>query len=169
VAHPLLLALFTSPAAAAGAARDIRALGLPPDRVSIVARSHDEEGQLARAADVSPGSEIEDSRLAARFGELAAHLLAAIALVMPGIGPIVANGPLAAGLGEAAGHVAGGIRRRLEAAGVPTSTAADIESRIEAGAILVGVHADPSTVAQVRAILARTAASGVVEAAWEEA
>ncbi|HXH24150.1 MAG TPA: hypothetical protein VNI78_02810, partial [Vicinamibacterales bacterium] len=160
---------FTSPAAAADAARGIRSLGVPADRVSIVARSHDEEGELARAADASPGSEIEDSRLAARFGELGAHLLAAIALVMPGIGPIVADGPLAAGLGEAAGHVAGGIRRTLEAAGVSTGTAADIESRIEAGAILVGVHADASTAEQVRAILARTAASGVVEARWEEA
>lgn len=169
MAHPLLLALFTSPAAAADAARGIRGLGVPADRVSIVARSHDEEGELARAADASPGSEIEDSRLAARFGELGAHLLAAIALVMPGIGPIVAAGPLAAGLGEAAGHIAGGIRRTLEAAGVPAGTATDIESRIEAGAILVGVHADASTAEQVHAILARAAASGVVEARWEEA
>ena len=76
--------------------------------MSIVARSHDEEGALARAADASPGSEIEDSRPASRLGELTAHFLAAIAVVMPGIGPIVADGPLAAGLGEAAGHVAHG-------------------------------------------------------------
>src|SRR5262245_38897361 len=111
MSHPLVLALFDNPSAAASGARELRQLGIPAERVSIVARSHDEEGQLARAADASPGSEIEDSLPASRLGELSAHLLAAIALVMPGIGPIVADGPLAAGLGEAAGHVAGGLAR----------------------------------------------------------
>src|SRR5918993_872927 len=116
--HPLILGLFNDPNAAAAAARDLRSLGVPQQRVSIVARSHDEEGALAKAADASPGSEIEDSRPASRLGELSAHLLATIALVMPGIGPIVADGPLAAGLGEAAGHVAGGIARTLHNAGM---------------------------------------------------
>ena len=43
------------------AARDLRTLGIPRERVSIVARTHDEEGVLAEAAGASPGSEIEDS------------------------------------------------------------------------------------------------------------
>ena len=37
------------------------ALGIARERVSIVARSHDEEGVLAKASDSSPGVEIEDS------------------------------------------------------------------------------------------------------------
>ena len=98
--HPLVLALFDDPASAARAARGLRSLGLARERVSVVARSHDEEGALAEAAGASPGSEIEDSHRASRLGELSAHLLAAIALVIPGVGPIVADGPLAAGLGE---------------------------------------------------------------------
>src|ERR671918_2712855 len=129
--HPLVLALFENPSQAAAAARDLRGLGVPQQRVSIVARSHDEEGSLARAADASPGSEIEDSRPASRLGELSAHLLATIALVMPGIGPIVADGPLAAGLGEAAGHVAGGIARTLHRAGLEKTDAERWESAIE--------------------------------------
>src|ERR671912_2672551 len=105
MSHPVVLALFDDAAAAAAAARDLRALGVPRERVSIVARSHDQEGVVAQQAGASPGSEIEDSRPASRLGELSAHLLAAIALVMPGIGTIVADGPLAAGLGEAAGAI----------------------------------------------------------------
>jgi len=62
--------------------------------VSIVARTHDEEGALAQASGASPGSEIEESRPASRLGELAAHLAAAVAVVIPGVGPIVADGPL---------------------------------------------------------------------------
>ncbi len=120
MSHPVVLALFDDPATAATAARELRMLGVARERVSIVARSHDEEGAIARASGASPGSEIEDSAPASRLGgELSAHLLAAIALVMPGIGPIVADGPLAAGLGEAAGHLAGGLARTLEAAGLP--------------------------------------------------
>ncbi|MBF8301564.1 MAG: hypothetical protein HW394_1934, partial [Acidobacteria bacterium] len=105
MSHPLVLALFAEAGVAAAAARSLRALGVPRERVSIVARSHDEEGVVASAAGASPGSEIEDSGPASRLGELGAHLLAAMALVMPGIGPIVADGPLAARLGEAAGHL----------------------------------------------------------------
>src|SRR5687767_9998683 len=118
MAHDLVLGLFQQPAAAADAARALRALGVARDRVSIVAKNHDDEGVLANAAGASPGSEIEDSRPASRLGELSAHLLAAIAVVMPGIGPIVADGPLAAGLGEAAGHLAGSIAGTLEKAGL---------------------------------------------------
>ena len=98
--HSLVIALFQDPSAAAGAARDLRALGIPRQRVSIVARTHDEEGVLAQASDGSPGSELEDSRAASRLGELAAHLVAAVAVVIPGVGPIVADGPLAAALAK---------------------------------------------------------------------
>src|SRR4030095_13148275 len=118
MSHPVVLALFSSAASAAGAARRLRALGVPRERVSIVARSHDEEGMVARVAEASPGSEIEDSENAPRLARLCASVIAAIALVMRGIGPIVADGPLAAGLGEAAGHLAGGVAGTLETAGL---------------------------------------------------
>ena len=128
--HPLVLALFDDSASAAAAARELRALGLPRERVSIVARAHDEQGALAQQSGASPGSEIEDSRPASRLGELSGHLIAAIALVMPGIGPIVADGPMAAGLGEAAGHLAGGIGRTLDHGGIEEATAREWSARI---------------------------------------
>lgn len=168
MSHPIVLALFDDPAAATAAARDLRARGVPPERVSIVARSHDEEGALARATDASPGSEIEDSRPASRLGELSAHLIAAIALVMPGIGPIVADGPLAAGLGEAAGHVAGGIARTLRHAGLEKTDAERWESRIEGGAILVGAHVTPPAVASTREVLTRHGAAALADASWDD-
>src|SRR4030095_15444391 len=103
MSHPVVLALFDDAGAAAAAARELRTLGVSGERISIGARSHDDEGGIARAAGVV---------------WLSATLIAGIALVMPGIGPIVADGPLAAGLGEAAGHLAGGIGRALRQAGV---------------------------------------------------
>jgi hypothetical protein len=166
--HPLVLALFDDPSAAARAARGLRGLGVPPERVSIVARSHDEEGELARAADASPGSEFEDSRPASRLGELSAHLLATIALVMPGIGPIVADGPLAAGLGEAAGHVAGGIAPMLRHAGIDRAEAEQWESRIKAGHVLVGAHVEDATRVPARDVMASSGAATIREGSWED-
>jgi hypothetical protein len=168
MSHSLVLALFDDPQRAARAARGLRELGVARERVSIVARSHDEEGELAEAADASPGSEIEDSRSASRLGELSGHLIAAIALVMPGIGPIVADGPLAAGLGEAAGHLAGDIGRMLARAGLARVEAEQWESRIEAGAILIGAHIGAADVAKVRDVLSRHGASSIAEGTWKD-
>lgn len=168
MSHPVVLALFDDAITAAAAARELRALGVSRERVSIVARSHDEEGVVARASGASPGSEIEDSGPASRLGELGAHLLAAVALVMPGIGPIVADGPLAAGLGEAAGHLAGGIARTLESAGLGRADAQRWESEIRAGAFLVGAHVQESDVDGARDVLARAGGRQVVVGVWPE-
>jgi hypothetical protein len=168
VAHPVVLGLFDEAASAAQAARTLRELGHPRERVSIVARSHDEEGAIANAGGASPGAEIEDSRPAGQLGELSAHFLAAIATVLPGIGPIVADGPLAAGLGEAAGHLAGDIGRMLSRAGIPTADAEHWEASIKAGAILLGAHTDTERVARVAETLERHGARHVAVGAWSD-
>jgi hypothetical protein len=168
MSHLVVLALFDDSAAAASAARRLRELGVARERVSIVARSHDEEGAVARAAGASPGSEIEDSATASRLGELGAHLIAAVAIVMPGIGPIVADGPLAAGLGEAAGHLAGGVRRTLEQAGLSHAVAEDWSARVHAGAFLVGAHVPREGVDAARSAFQAAGAAAVDVGTWSD-
>jgi hypothetical protein len=168
MSHALVMALFQDASAAAAAARDLRTLGIPRERVSIVARTHDEEGALAEAGGASPGSEIEDSSTASRLGELAAHLAAAVAVVIPGVGPIVADGPLSAALGEAAGHMAGDVSRALEHAGLERGEAARWEKRIEGGAFLVGAHVDRPPVETARDILIRNGGSPVAVGTWSD-
>jgi hypothetical protein len=168
MSHPVVLGLFGDAASAAAAARGLREFGVPRERVSIVTRSHDEEGVVARASGASPGSELEDSAAASRLGELGAHLIAAIALVMPGIGPIVADGPLAAGLGEAAGHLAGGISRTLEATGLPRVEAEQWEERIRSGAFLVGAHVQGAQVDGARDVLLNAGGRDVRVGTWPE-
>lgn len=165
--HPLILALFDSPEAALPAARAVRDLGVDRGLLSIVARTHQEEGALAERLEATPGVEIEDSRIAARLGELGGQLLAAIAVVMPGIGPIVAAGPLSAELGEAVGHVAGGVAWVLSKAGLPEAQAARWQGRIEQGAVLLGVHVTGGDVSAVRAALERSGAGEIALAQWE--
>lgn len=144
----MVLALFSTASTAAAAARALHAIGIARDRISVVARNHDEEGALAEQMDASPGADVEDSRPAARLGELGGLVIAAFAEVLPGIGSIVAGGPLSAGLGEAAGHVAGGVSSALTSAGVSRDRADELQREVEQGAILLGVHTTTGGVAE---------------------
>ncbi len=166
--HSLVIGLYGFAEKATAAARGLREMDVPHEHVSIVARTHDEEGAIARASGGSPGSELEDSVTAARIGEIGAHLLSAVALVMPGIGPIVADGPLAAGLAEAAGHAAGGVARTLERAGLDRDEAEEWESRIRRGALLVGAHVDDDTVTKARHVLTSNGAERVATLDWAD-
>jgi hypothetical protein len=87
---------------------------------------------------------------------------------LPGIGPIVGAGPLAAGLGEAAGHVAGGLASALKGAGVAPERAAALEDAVQRGAVLLAVHTSPARVVTVRAALETSGAEEVQTANWSE-
>ena len=53
--HAIILGIFDHPAAAASAARALRASGIARDQISVVTRNHDEEGALAEQMDATPG------------------------------------------------------------------------------------------------------------------
>jgi hypothetical protein len=73
-------------------------------------------------------------------------LLAGIgALAIPGVGPLIAAGPLMATLsGAAAGAAVGGIAGGLIGMGVPEYEAKTYEGKIRSGNILIAVHTDDS-------------------------
>ena len=168
MSHPLVLALFATPSSAAAGARALHAAGVTREQISVVTRNHDEEGAFAEQMDATPGADIEDSRPAARLGELGGQVLAAIALVLPGIGPIVAAGPLSAGLGEAAGHMAGGVSSVLTGAGVAPSRAEALQREVERGAVLIGVHATDGNVDSLAELLRSSGAIQVETANWSQ-
>jgi hypothetical protein len=168
MSHPLVLALYPNPTAAAAGARALHSAGVGREQISVVSRNHDEQGALAEQMDATPGADIEDSRRAAVLGELSGHVLAAIALVMPGIGPIVTAGPLSAGLGEAAGHMAGGVAHVLSAAGVNEEEAHALERDVKTGAVLLGVHATRAGLPAITDALSQTGARRVLVANWSE-
>jgi uncharacterized membrane protein len=168
MSHPLVLAVYQTSAAAAAGARALHAIGIRREDISVVARTHDEEGALAEQMNATPGADIEDSRTAAVLGEIGGVAIAAIALVLPGIGPIVAAGPLSADLGEAAGHAAGGIASVLSRAGVPENRADQIEQWVERGALMLGVHVKQANVDGVVGALESTGAAEIEVANWGE-
>jgi hypothetical protein len=166
VPHPIVLAVFPTVSTATAAARALHALGISGEHISVVVRDHAEARTLANQMDATPGVELEDSRLAAVLGELGGHVLAAIAVGLPGIGPIVAAGPLAAELGEAAGHAAGGLASVLKAAGLPHERAEALQHEVAKGAVLLGVHVAPPDVDRVRESLSTAGATTLEMVTW---
>jgi hypothetical protein len=166
--HPLLLALFPNRRAVASAARHMHRLGIPREDLSVVAANHMTAGTIADEVGGSPGSEIEDSRTAGHLGELGGLILAAIAIGMPGTGAVVAAGPLAAELGEAAGHVTGHLSSTLVKAGLSEQDAIDWQLRIHDGAVLLGVHARTVQSGALDAALMSDGAERIVAAQWKD-
>ena len=167
MAHPLVLALFTSRDRAAEAARALHAAGVTREHLSVVARDHEEEGELADALGATPGADLEDSRRASWLGEISAHALAAVAVVLPGLGPVLAAGPLAAELGEAAGHVAGGLPAVLRGLGIDEGRATRWQESVERGAVLLGVHAVAVAEDEVTRAVASAAPDDWERASWD--
>ena len=81
------------------------------------------------------------------LGGLGGVLAGIGALAIPGIGPIVAAGPIAAGLtGAAAGAGVGGLAGALIGMGIPEDEAKEYESRFNEGKILVLIEDDGSSI-----------------------
>lgn len=67
------------------------------------------------------------------------------ALAIPGVGPLIAAGPIIAALtGVGVGGAVGGVTGGLVGLGIPEYEAKRYEGRIRSGSILLSVHADDS-------------------------
>jgi len=67
------------------------------------------------------------------------------ALAIPGVGPLIAAGPIAAALsGAAVGGAVGGITGSLIGMGIPEYEAKRYEGKVKEGGILLSVHTDDS-------------------------
>lgn len=67
------------------------------------------------------------------------------ALAIPGVGPFVAAGPIAAALsGAAVGGAVGGITGCLVGLGIPEYEAKQYEGKVKSGGILLSVHTEDS-------------------------
>ena len=85
------------------------------------------------------------------------------ALAVPGIGPLIAAGPIVAALaGIGAVGALGGVAGALIGLGIPEYEAKRYEGRVRKGGILLSVHADNHDwVKKAKAILERTGAEEI--------
>src|SRR5438477_1155618 len=85
------------------------------------------------------------------------------ALAIPGLGPLIAAGPIVAALtGVGVGGAVGGITGALIGMGIPEYEAKRYEGRVKQGGMLLSVHSDDSEwTKKAKEILERTGAQDV--------
>ena len=144
--------VYDSYAQARAAVDDLERAGVPSSDVSLVANKH-------VSADYADVDEVSDAAKGAGIGGAlggGAGLLAGIGLLaIPGLGPVVAAGWLAAtAVGAAAGAATGGIVGALVDAGIDREHADVYSESIRRGGTLVTARVQDGDVAKVEAILA---------------
>ncbi len=167
----IITALFDTYEAAGRAVNALRSSGVANDDISIVA-NHEARGSTATAAsnaDDGASGAGTGAAVGAALGGGAGMLAGLGMLAIPGLGPLVAAGWLAATLtGAVAGGAAGGLIGGLTGAGLPEEAAHKYAEGIRRGGTLVTVRAAEGQVDRAAQILDEQGAVDIDErsAAW---
>lgn len=171
-----VVAIYDDFQSANSAVRDLVDNGFPRDNISLIANNSRGEygytGSIASTTNpVTASSEsVADETgagagvgagIGAAIGGIGGLLVGLGALTIPGIGPIIAAGPLAvalstltgAGVGAVAGGVTGGLLGALVGLGIPEEEAGYYAEGVRRGGVLVTVQADDQNTDQVMDIL----------------
>jgi len=155
-----VIATFDTEKRAEDAVRSMRQQGFREDEISIIARDRGGKG-----GEVEAGGELGDvnnlssgTAWGGGLGGVLGLLTGVGALAIPGVGPIVAAGPLAATL---SGAVTGGVVGGLIDLGIPEERGQYYESEVKAGKILSVVETDDNRVEEVSNILRDNGANDI--------
>jgi hypothetical protein len=149
--------LYVTMAHAREAIHQLKEAGFPSERISLMMRnSSDEPAAHAPVHESDPVGEGATTGVVAGagLGALVGLSLAGSAILIPGIGPFVIGGPLAATLaGAGFGGASGGLFGALIGSGLSEEEAASYVEPLGEGAILVSVETEPDQAARAREIL----------------
>ncbi|MGK7378898.1 general stress protein [Planococcus sp. 1R117A] len=124
---------------AINAIEELKLQGYRPEDISVLSKSKGETETVIEETGTHAGEGAATGILTGgALGGLGGVLAGIGALAIPGIGPIIAAGPIAAGLtGAAAGAGIGGLTGALIGMGVPEEEAKEYETHFNKGKILV--------------------------------
>ncbi|MFF2911798.1 general stress protein [Paenibacillus sp. NPDC057934] len=150
-----IVGVFTAEHEASAAIEELKRHGFRTDDISVIARNPEDahtilEGTGTRA----PGGMASGAATGGVLGGVTGLLIGIGALAIPGIGPIIAAGPIAATLaGAAVGAGTGGLVGGLIGLGIPEDEAESYDRYVGSGHILVMVDAGGQQEEEVRRIL----------------
>ena len=139
-------ALATSDAQAIRIANRLKSSGFTPSDISILAPDRSGVRELGHEnATKAPEGAAAGAGTGAILGGALGWLAGIGALAIPGVGPLIAAGPILAALsGAAVGGTVGGLTGALVGLGIPEYEAQQYEARLRQGNILMCVHVDDS-------------------------
>jgi hypothetical protein len=146
--------MYDSFTAAQRAVQDLVDAGFNRDDISLIANDAAGEYKSYTSEGDVKGNE------GANFGAVTGALVGLGAMLIPGIGPVVAAGPLVAaltgaGLGAAAGAITGGLTASMIDFGLDREYAGYYAEGVRRGGAMVAVRADEGRASQVESILNR--------------
>jgi outer membrane lipoprotein SlyB len=156
-----IIGTFASRDSAESCIRELRNSGFDHNRISLVARESgkkDEGGQGFGATMAGDDTAFGGTATGGAIGGVAGLLAGLGALAIPGIGPIVAAGPIAATL---TGAVGGGLVGGLVDMGIPQERGEFYEGKVREGRILAVVDAGGDKVNDAARIMRDYGASDV--------
>jgi uncharacterized protein (TIGR02271 family) len=151
--------------------QDLIDSGFDRDDISIMSRKDEEAEVVTEEKDTTSGigsGTAKGAGAGAALGGIAGLVVGLTGLAIPGVGPIVAAGPLAAILaGAGIGAVAGGIIGALTDLGVPEEDAHYYAEGVRRGGVLVTVATDDATADRAAEIMRRHGAVDIDERAQQ--
>lgn len=138
---PIVLGVFDNTTLAHGAVEQLIAAGIERDDISMLSRDPREPNHGEEPSGAAAGAGV-----GAALGSAGGLLAGVAGLAIPGLGPMIAAGPLAAALagalgGAGVGAAAGGLIGALTDMGVPSDEAKYYEDQLSRGRTLVAVRA----------------------------
>ena len=150
----------------------LKDVGFSHDSISVLFPDRETTHDFAHEKHTkAPEATVAGSSTGGVLGGTLGWLAGIGALAIPGAGPFVAAGPIAAALsGAAVGALVGGIAGALVGMGIPEYEAKRYEGKIKNGNVLISVHTEDSLeVDAAREIFTREMAEDVAVASEAEA
>jgi hypothetical protein len=148
---------FNNHERAEAAVRALGDAGFPYSNISIVAQNR-------QSGEQGLGVLNDDVGIGALLGAVNGLLIGAAVLTIPGLGPLLVAGPLAAGFiglldGVLFGTSSGGLIGALMGYGLPRDKALKYQTVVENGGFLVMAHGNETQIELARGVLERQEAS----------
>lgn len=142
-----LVGIFQNENEAIKAIENLKAVGYRDDEISVIAKNRDEgldrieDATNANTTDTDAGSKaMGGAAIGGALGGIGALLLELGVFAIPGVGPFLAAGPIAATIGGLiAGGAVGGIVGALVDLGIDEEAAKEYKTYLDRGDILVAV------------------------------
>jgi len=151
-----IIGVFESRSSAEKAVNTLRQQGFTNEEINIISKKP--QHQQTQQGETYDDDIVDGTLTGGTLGGIGGLLLGAGALVIPGIGPILAAGPIAAAVG---GAIAGGITGGLIDWGIPAEASQHYEQEVIQGSILAMIRTDAAKVNSVAQILRQNGAKEV--------
>lgn len=139
------------------AIQELKRAGFSQDDISIV--TADRRSDAAASSDDTGKDLVAGAGAGAAIGGFAGLMLGLAALALPGVGPVLAAGPIAAALGSAGiGVAAGGFIGALTGMNIPEDDAGYYAETVRNGGAVVIVNAEDTNASEALNILNRSGA-----------